>query len=105
MSSWAKPGVKCVCVDDTWPAGSWYGVEALPTRRTEYTIRSLVDCAGVPCCRLEEIVNAPLDYQEGVVEAAFALSRFRPLITRTQEQDVSIFTPLLEGHSIVNVDA
>ena len=41
----------------------------------------------------EEIVNPPMNYREGYMEAGFHISRFRPLIT--QSDDVAKFTQLL----------
>lgn len=95
MSAWAKPGVKCVLVEDNWPAGSFYGTEVLPVVGTAYTVRELVQIQGFLLCRLVEIRNPTLDYRQGFMECAFDVGRFRPLVVRTQEQDVALFTPYL----------
>lgn len=93
MSSWARVGVKVVCVDDAWPENSWYGYEVLPVKGQAYTIRDLVEYEGTLCCLLVEVQNSPQDYNQGMIEAAFAVRRFRPLIT--QEDDVAMFRELL----------
>lgn len=95
MSAWARPGVKCVCVDsymDGEPPvlveGAVYQVARVISDNGTNTIgryagarQSLV---------LVGLIN-PYDERYG----SFALARFRPIVTRTQEQDVAIFRPLL----------
>lgn len=83
VSAWAKPGVKCVCVDAEWYA------EDLGSRRTPdpikgqtYTIDEVVDGG-----EYIGIVGFSLTY--------FETSGFRPLIT--QQDDVALFTHLLTG--------
>lgn len=96
--SWARPGVKCVCVDASWPSGSWYGPEALPVKGQQYTIRDLETYEGTNCCRLVEIVNPLMDYNQGMIEAAFALKRFRPLVT--QQDDIALFAHHLDTEQV-----
>lgn len=81
MSSWAKPGVKCVCVEP---------VEAL-VKGSVYTIERLLwaDAWG-------EMGVVILGYRSpDNKQGGYRLSRFRPLITRTQSQDVELFRSLL----------
>jgi len=97
MSTWAKPGVRVVYINDHYGPEAWYGSETLPVIGRQYTIREIILMGGeVPCCRLVEIENEVLDYTFGFYEAAFSLERFRPLITRTQDEDLEQFIPLLE---------
>lgn len=97
MAHWAKPGVKCVCVS-TWSdqipdrEPRLYG----PVEGTVYTIREAgfglnmrhPDAFQV---RLVEIANPVGVYLEGIFEAAFSIDRFRPLVSRTEQQDVALF--------------
>lgn len=99
MSSWAKPGVKCVCI------ASPERVEAgrrkrpwgnFPSSGGIYTIRgSVFGSNGQHFILLEEVQNPPRLSTVGVVEWGFPVSGFRPLITRTQQQDVELFRSLL----------
>lgn len=88
VMSWAKPGVKCVCVDADSPprSGIWLG-DRLVAGAT-YTIvavtSSPLGLVGVTL--LEADTPNPCGYW---------LARFRPLVTKTQEQDVAKFRHLL----------
>lgn len=96
IPSWARVGAKVVCVDDTailgslpLSVGSIYtivGVTVPPKnkhrvgrhRRAAYRLL------------LADVTN-PL-----TGDGAFGITRFRPLITKSQEQDVAIFRHLLD---------
>ena len=91
MAHWAKPGVKCVCIDND-------GLEAVLVVWRVYTIRSVFlhtanigKYAGrvVPAIRLVECDN-PRSWTCG-----FAAERFRPCVIRTQKDDVALFAPIL----------
>lgn len=100
MAAWAKPGVKCVCIraDDFYPQ---FG-ETVPVEGSTYTIRDFYEERGAIGIRVEEIVNPPLRYVDGVQECAFNIINFRPLVPpKTQEQDMEIFTPLLDTHKTI----
>lgn len=96
MTTWAKPGVKVVCVSG--PRG---GFTMLPVSQPNigetYTIRAVRNspATGELGFCLEEIWN-PISPQWGI-EYAFVAVRFRPLVTETQEQDIALFTHHLEG--------
>lgn len=93
MSGWARPGVKCVCVDasdtrfgDPLFEGVIYTVAAVPVGR---------DSQGNNGVVLEE---ARSDHWTG----AYKLRRFRPLVPpKTQEQDMEHFLPLLKTRELV----
>lgn len=96
MAHWAKPGVKCVCIDGGSPnsdgarlLGRW------PITGQVYTVDgfSIDEYYGVVLLHLAEI---PCAEQVRGVLRGWNAARFRPLITRTQEQDVSLFAHLLE---------
>lgn len=97
MSDWAKPGVRCLCVDDEpnkYVVSGWYwsgGLDGL-SAGTTYTIRSvLIDRIGRPCIRVDEIIRATPSSGSywGNSEAAYSLSRFRPLVS--ESDDIAMF--------------
>lgn len=96
--SWARPGVKVVCVDDVRKNGTNEKMTGLFSGRV-YTISDVVFW--------EKWTNRDADYglhlkelrrnpYKGVVYPFF-IGRFRPLITRTQGQDVALFVHHLTG--------
>lgn len=97
MSSWAKPGVKCVCIRAfNYPSNRYQ----LPVKGQVYTVRNVEPGEGVyahagPFIRLVELTNPP-HHSDGV-EPSFQASFFRPLITKTQEDDVAMFRHHLAG--------
>jgi hypothetical protein len=77
VSAWARPGVKCVCVDDA-PRDSR---QPMVVKGRQYEIESVHDRS----CTLF-----------GVDDGQFYwLDRFRPLVT--QQDDVALFQHLLTG--------
>lgn len=87
MASWAKPGVKVVCVDNTGHPelvmGAVYTI--IGCRPYEYSERSGGKFANTKLCvKLDKVRNwsAIPDY---------AVERFRPLVTKTQDEDVAMF--------------
>lgn len=99
VSAWARPGVKCVYIGNPQPNEKWRGVNR-PVVGTVYTVRDvLLTARGTTAIWLVEIIN-PSVYVRDVnreMEWGFKATSFRPLITRTQEQDVSLFTHHLDG--------
>lgn len=93
MSAWAKPGAKCVYVDDSGP-GVWS--DDGPVVGQTYTVAmAWVDGDGdliIDLVELKRSLKAQLVYAEYL---GYLASRFRPLVTHTQERDVAIFLPLL----------
>lgn len=89
MSSWARVGVKCQCVDDR---PSQFG-ECSLLKGKIYTITAVLspDRTG----RIGVLVAEAVSKSRG-----FHLYRFRPLITKTQEQDVSMFLSLLKPSEV-----
>ncbi len=86
--SWAKPGVKCVCIDSA-PRGTSEGIPAwIPVEGEIYTV-SFVYHRG--------------DGKSGLVlveqtdnRRFYEITRFRPLVTKTIEQDVQMFKRIAE---------
>ncbi len=108
MSAWAKPGVKCLFVGGGLDKASDFPLlQGKPEHGVVYTIRDTKmgtrgHCKGELVLRLCETSVRPNG--EAWEDAWLAVSTFRPLVTRTQEQDVALFTHLLEGKP-VEVDA
>lgn len=98
---WAKPGAACVCVDvisrlnglslPSLVEGRVYTIEAIgpyPVGRFK----------GSPCVWLLGVPNKADTFK------AFLLERFRPLVSRTQEQDVEMFLSLLNPSPLERLD-
>ena len=87
MSSWAKPGVKCVCIDDDTRG---FKYSAMPKSGEIYTIRAVEyyqwpSIGGGLGVHLDEVTRS--------VPVPFGISRFRPLIS--QFDDIAMFKALL----------
>lgn len=88
MSTWAKPGVKCVCINDA----GWY-LDAAPFDS---------DVAGNRVYTIVEVVTDSRG-QVGIslwgqpLGEYYNVDQFRPLTTRTQSEDVALFRKLLEN--------
>lgn len=100
IPSWAHAGAKIVCVDMSMPPTFDRG-EQFPVEGVAYTIReTTISELGNAMVRLKEIVNPPLDYvlSAGPIncECWFGLHRFRPLVTKTAEEDSAMFHRLID---------
>lgn len=93
MSAWAKPGVKCVCTKKSWSVFCPGGI--LPSFAQVLTIRAVEIIGDDLGLLFDEIVNEPSQYADSYGEVNFSICNFKPLITRTQEQDLEHFLPLL----------
>lgn len=93
--SWARPGVECVCVNAAgWRRGPGLGLLTwlrlrllgLPFFGGRYVVLAVGESpsSGV-AIRLR-----------GFGEAWFSVSKFRPLNKQSIEQDIALFTPLLD---------
>lgn len=104
---WARPGAKCVCIDDTRPKSVILaGVPAVedggtfPVRGQVYTVESVVwyesDLSYVQSflgIHLMEI-NRPPGKMTGEI-VPYRIERFRPLVDDVAKRDVAQFAPLL----------
>lgn len=90
IPSWAKPGVKCVCVDakPNRLSDPVFLMKWLPLEGEVYTIKDVVLHPRSVAVTLEECSDDRL---------YCAIWRFRPVVSRSQEQDVALFTHLLDG--------
>lgn len=110
IPSWAVKGAQVVFVGGFgFPLrnAAAYGV-TVPAVRVAYTIREVVthwSFDGAIGLRLHEIRNRRLYTElQGLVEPCFSVAFFRPLVTRSQDQDVAQFRKLL-AHQPEGVDA
>lgn len=92
IPSWCRVGAKVVCVDASPRVGARARDLDGLTRGVVYTIRSVFEEDGELCLRLAEIVR-PIRIEDILenygTENGFAATRFRPLVTRSQEQDIA----------------
>lgn len=90
-----RVGQKVYCVRGERIGG--YGSEIFPVEGVVYTIREFAEGGYLTLneqhIRLEEITNPTLTYLDGYHEAAFCVSRFRPLVNR--RTDISALEALL----------
>lgn len=74
--------------------------EILPEFGAVYSIRKVFSIAGRGCMYLSEIHNKPEQYQVTslikYMELPFLTEDFRPVQTKTVEQDMEMFVPLLD---------
>lgn len=84
MSSWARVGVKCVCVDNT--GHSVLSVGMVYTITGVGSFRGAVKEGKFKESMVAISLHGVLNYSS---PAGFAIERFRPLIT--QEDDVAMF--------------
>lgn len=88
MSAWAKPGVKCVCV---------LGVKNGPALREVCTISAVEASKGKLWLYLEGY-DAWRHFEDGRRERhSWCSTAFRPIVSRTEDQDISLFVHHLES--------
>ena len=85
LPPWCRVGVKVVCVAqfNLRPTEIEAGVQP-PLLFMTYTIRETMmldsDQGIVPCIRLVELVNPPVEFIEGLLETSWWTNGFRPLV-------------------------
>lgn len=84
IPAWARVGAKVVCVDASPDA---HGQMYLRERKT-YTIYASHLSGHL------QLIEVPREHED---DAWYLVSRFRPLITRTQSEDVAQFLSLLDS--------
>lgn len=90
MSSWAKVGVRCICIRAE-TIGSWRGLAPVNGQTYVITKFSQSMFTDVPQAHFATLDGLPIHENCRV-----KLDRFRPLITRTQDEDVDAFKSLLQ---------
>lgn len=91
VAHWARPGVRCVCIDDEPKGAKWATEEEAPLRGCIYTIKdAFIDDDGWLTFDLIEIERdqVSIEFWSGR-RIGYAAWRFRPLVTRTQSQDIA----------------
>lgn len=78
MSSWAKPGVKCVCVDDRRAP---FGSPSPFARGGVYVVEDVNDLGNIKIAGVPQVDNVWF----------WKVERFRPLVTKTQSEDIEMF--------------
>jgi len=93
-------GQKVVCITKKPLYPKYSGCRKMPEAIKVggiYTIRDIdvryVEWVGEPGIRLEEFLFPPSNTRCGMIEPAFAMSRFRPVLEK--KTDISIFTEML----------
>lgn len=98
MTSWAKPGAKCVCTVEYGYKSDFDRLRApnLPVKGKAYTVREVDVCGvtGFLVLVLEEVRN-PVFVTIG--EVGFNVEHFRPIVTSTRQADVALFAHHLTG--------
>jgi len=97
MSSWAKPGVKCVLVFHNPNWGDIPFVQT-PELGIVYTVAEVLWCDGEECLRLVELPNTS-EWQVSALPPIFGAPvfgtfRFRPLVNAVD--DLALFTHHLD---------
>lgn len=91
LPSWARVGAKVVCVNAEGILGpdSAFGDERAPLEGNIYTVRDIIyPDSETPCFLLEEIANKVREYHFGAYEFSFRASRFRPLVTDSDDNEI-----------------
>lgn len=84
LPSWARVGAKVVCIDNCWSPGTFIAeCDRKLCVGAKYTIRDTLIWKGAPCIRLEEIRRTV--YPDIGIEVPYFLSRFRPLVSDSDE--------------------
>ena len=91
-------GQQVVCVHDVGcPSANEF--RNVPVKAGLYTVRGFVSpdvgYERTPGMLLEEVVNPPWEYKEGVFEPSFHPYHFRPLVQH--KTDISVFTRMLHN--------
>lgn len=95
MSTWAKPGAKCVCIRTAPPAvtATFPGIRS-PLVGLVYTVRAAPIVSNGPnagrhCLLLRELVNSVLPGE--VKERGMPIDAFRPVTSVSEQQDMALF--------------
>lgn len=96
MSGWAKPGVKCVVVDNA-PIPNTRVAGSLPGKGCIVEIKAVIP-SRTRRALFNVVINGHPNIQPTLGgEIGWRVDRFRPLITKTQKQDVALFRHILDG--------
>jgi len=91
VSTWIKPGAKCVCIDDRPENPRWRGTTVVQAGQI-YTVRTVEFTPNGKCAlTFVEIINPKTFCDDGLVhEWGINASRFRPVVD--QADDLALFS-------------
>ena len=98
---WVYIGNKVICINDNWREMHFKDIE-LPIAKKIYTIRDIIEDGPNIGLLFTEIINPikPLSFEfsTGIfhIEMGFDIKNFQPLIKKSIEQDISIFSKILK---------
>ena len=95
LPSWCKVGTKVICVDVNWQYFIQFRNEQVAELNKIYTIRKVNE--SLECLYLKEINNY---IPELKIERGFLYWHFRPLISKSQEDDIKLFNKILNETKI-----
>lgn len=96
IPSWAHVGAKVVYIRKRSVPRHDAGI-TYPQYGDRLTIRDVFELPdGRTVLRLVEIINPVRLYNYGYQEGVFGINCFSPIVSRTQEQDIELFAPLLD---------
>lgn len=110
IPSWCRVGAQCVCVNDDWSDLIYQRSGLTPPHRVPMlnevlTIASVSPAPGY-MAKYNLTMPAPALEFIGLEGAGYSAWNFRPLITRTQEQDIEEhFKPLIRQSVLESEDA
>ncbi|WP_284388814.1 hypothetical protein [Devosia yakushimensis] len=92
MSSWARPGAECVCIDDAWDMPAFYKVpHRLPMLNELLTVAAVQAKRGEVWLKFSEIPDDQSCDGQRSVDIWYISTSFRPIIKPTVEQDIALF--------------
>jgi len=91
-NSWAKPGVRCVCVEEYWHDVHTGARSAPPEGGPVFKIVSVIEHQGLICIGL----------WGDVLDHYWQADGFRPVVDRETpiEDDIALFAPILHGQPV-----
>jgi hypothetical protein len=95
LPSWARVGQKVVCVIPMVEKDvSWEPIKPI-AEETVLTIRKVWTNGAIWGFYFREVRNPVTQTSEGYLERGYPIQHFKPLISKTIEDDLAIFAPLL----------
>lgn len=97
IPSWAVVGAKVVCVNSKPNPGTvWTNGDGLVEQEIYVIRRVFVNARGAPSLDLEGCERSLLTHLAFGFYVGYGITRFRPLINKTLEEDMEMFVPLLK---------
>ena len=90
-------GQKIVCVGQITPT---HYQETLPVVGQTYVVRDLFENGIGKGVRLNEILNKENLYTDGLMEAAFNIKKFRPVIEKSTDAGMAVLNEILKRETV-----